>query len=83
MIDSQGMKPGDIVFSVLRGKDRPGEPESVWRGRILHLPSSYATVSALEKGYEHEEETIPVTHIVQVERAGRQLDETEEHAQAP
>lgn len=81
MRDSQEIRPGDTVFSVLRGKDTPVEPERVWKGQILCISSSYATVSVLEEGYEQEEEKICVTQIVQVERSGRRLDGTGERAQ--
>jgi hypothetical protein len=44
MIDSQEIKPGDIVLYVLRRKDKPVEPERKWKGRILCISPSYATV---------------------------------------
>jgi hypothetical protein len=81
MIESQEIKPGDIVFYVLRRKDKPVEPERKWKGRILCISASYATVKVLEKGYEREEETIFVKQIVQVATTGEKADGSETHEQ--
>ncbi|HEY1351452.1 MAG TPA: hypothetical protein VGF67_17665 [Ktedonobacteraceae bacterium] len=68
MIDSQEIEPGDIVFYVLRGKDKPAEPARKWKGQVVRISRYYATVRVLEEGYEQEEETIFVKQIVQVEK---------------
>jgi hypothetical protein len=68
MVDSQEIKPGDVVFYVLRAKDKPVEPARKWKGQVVHISRYYATVRVLEQGYEQEEETIFVKQIVQVER---------------
>lgn len=77
MIDSQEIKPGDIVFYVLRGKDKPAEPERKWKGQIVCISHYYATVKVLEEGYEQEEEIIFVRQIVRVEKTGGNLERRE------
>jgi len=77
MIDSQEIKPGDIVLYVLRRRDKPVEPERRWKGRILCISPFYAIVKVLEKGYEREEETIFLRQIVQIANTDEKAESSE------
>ena len=70
MIEYQGQEinPSDIVFYVLRERDKPVEPERQWKGQVTQVYYYYANVRSLENGYEEEEELIFLKQIVQVER---------------
>jgi hypothetical protein len=67
----QDIQPGDIVFYILREKDKPCEPEREWKAQVLSVYFHYATVRVLEEGYEDEEETIFLKQIVRVEKMGK------------
>jgi len=62
------IEPGDIVFYVLREKEKPEDPEREWKGRVMCIHLHYITVRVLEEGYKDEEEVIFLKQIVRVEK---------------
>lgn len=63
---------GDIIFYKLLPRDRPTDPERLWRGRVAKVfdVTGCVEVTLLEQGYEGLTEIVMSSQIVQVDSKG-------------
>lgn len=69
-----GIKHGDIILYCLLKKDRPDDPNRLWKGKVekVHAQTAWShpfyRVSMLEPGYEGETEVVLLSQVRKVQR---------------